>query len=196
MNLVESASDAIYTLDARGAITSANEATCVLSGRTREELLGRSTLPMMLEEDVDEVKHNFRLALSGESRRYEAHMVSSNGEVRLVSVTNTPIRHGSAVLGVLGVARDVTADRARAEALERSEARYERLVESAADAIFTLDTDLRFTSVNRALEDATGRTRDSLIGETAMALCDPRVRKAVADRGIDLTVPSELRSSD
>ncbi len=173
-HLVESASDAIYTLDARGAITSANEATCLLSGRPREELLGRSTLPMMLEEDVDEVKHNFRLALSGESRRYEAHMVSANGEVRLVSVTNTPIRHGSAVLGVLGVARDVTVDRARAEALERSEARYERLVESAADAIFTLDDELRFTSVNRALEEASGRDRATLLGRSALELCDAR----------------------
>ena len=171
-HLVESASDAIYTLDARGAITSANEATCKLSGRSREELLGRSTLPMMLEEDVDEVKHNFRLALSGESRRYDAHMVSPDGEVRLVSVTNTPIRHGSAVLGVLGVARDVTADRARAEALERSEARYERLVESAVDAIFTLDDQLRFTSVNRALEESSGRDRATLLGRSALELCD------------------------
>lgn len=173
-NLVESASDAIYTLDARGAITSANEATCLLSGRSREELLGRSTLPFVREEDVDEVKHNFRLALSGESRRYDAHIVTASGEVRLVSFTNTPIRHGGAVLGVLGVARDVTADRARAEALERSEARYERLVESAADAIFTLDGDLRFTSVNRALEETTGRDRTTLLGRSALELCDVR----------------------
>ena len=173
-HLVESASDAIYTLDARGAITSANEATCLLSGRSRDELLGRSTLPLVGEEDIDEVKHNFRLALGGESRRYDAHIVTPSGEVRLVSVTNTPIRHGGAVLGVLGVARDVTEEKARAEALERSEARYERLVESAADAIFTLDGELRFTSVNRALEQATGRDRSTLLGRPALELCDVR----------------------
>ncbi|MFL5560718.1 MAG: PAS domain S-box protein [Gemmatimonadaceae bacterium] len=173
-HLVESASDAIYTLDVRGAITSANEATCLLSGRKSEELLGRSILPLVREEDVDEVRHNFRLALSGESRRYDAHIVTPAGEERLVSVTNTPIRHGGAVLGVLGVARDITADRARAEALERSEARYERLVESAADSIFTLDRDFRFTAVNRALEQSTGRDRATLIGHSVLELCDQR----------------------
>jgi PAS domain S-box-containing protein len=189
-HLVESASDAIYTLDVRGAITSANEATCLLSGRTNDELLGRSILPLVREEDVDEVRHNFRLALSGESRRYDAHIVTPAGEERLVSVTNSPIRHGGAVLGVLGVARDVTEEKARAEALERSEARYERLVESAADSIFTLDRELRFTSVNRALEESAGRDRGTLIGRSALELCDPR-DCAVMEEALRATMAGE-----
>ena len=45
----------------------------------------------------------------------------------------------------------------RGVALARSEARYTELVESASDAIFTVDRDGLFTSVNRALETATGR---------------------------------------
>jgi PAS domain S-box-containing protein len=173
-NLVESASDAIYTMDTRGALTSANQATCDLTGQGRETLLGRSALTMIAPDDVDVVRHHFRLSLAGEAQRYECRFATPGAEERLLSVTNTPIRHGSAVVGVLGVARDVTAERARAEALERSEARYERLVESAADAIFTLDTEMRFTSVNRALEDATGRDRARLIGVSAMVICDPR----------------------
>ncbi|NUQ21652.1 MAG: PAS domain S-box protein, partial [Gemmatimonadaceae bacterium] len=178
-NLVESASDAIYTMDSRGALTSANDATCALVGRKREELLGRPAIPLLFAEDVHDAKHNFRLALAGEPRRYEARIVAESGEARLISVTNTPIRQGSAVVGVLGVARDVTEDRARAEALERSEARYERLVESAADAIFTLDEEMRFTSVNRALERGTGRSRATLLGQSALEICDPRDAEAM-----------------
>ena len=180
-NLVESASDAIYTMDTRGGVTSANQATCDLTGQGREALLGRSAWTMIAADDLDVVKHHFRLSLAGEPQRYECRFVTAEGEERLLSVTNTPIRHGIAVVGVLGVARDVTAERARAEALERSEARYERLVESAADAIFTLDTDMRFTSVNRALEDATGHDRVRLIGESAMTMCDPRDRQTMSE---------------
>jgi PAS domain S-box-containing protein len=180
-NLVESASDAIYTMDARGAITSANEATCLLTGVRREELLGRATLPMVAPEDVESVKHFFRLALAGEPHRYECRVVDPAGTARLLSVTNTPIRFGSAVVGVLGIARDVTEERARAEALERSEARYERLVESAVDAIFTLDREMRLTAVNRALEETTGRQRATLLGHTVMELCDPRDCDAFRD---------------
>ena len=44
------------------------------------------------------------------------------------------------MIGILGVARDITDERERDLALERSEIRYTQLVESASDAIFTVDT--------------------------------------------------------
>jgi len=56
----------------------------------------------------------------------------------------------------------------------RSEDQYERLVESASDSIFTVDTDGRFTTVNRALELATGRVREQLLGMHCMVTVDPR----------------------
>lgn len=163
-NLFETATDAIYTIDAHGTFTSANEATCRLLGMRLEDLLGRKLKPYISAVEFETVRKQFTAALGGEPRRYECHVRSQNGNVHLLSVTNTPIRRGETVVGVLGIARDVTRERERAVALARSEARYTRLVESAADAIFTLDEEGHFTSVNRALEVATGRTRESLIG--------------------------------
>ena len=46
--------------------------------------------------------------------------VRADGTRRLVSVSNTPIRRGDVVDGVLGVARDVTEERERAVALEKT----------------------------------------------------------------------------
>jgi two-component system NtrC family sensor kinase len=116
---------------------------------------------------------HFRRAAAGEPRRYECWVRTRDGARHLLSVTNTPIRAGREVVGVLGIARDITDDRRRAEALERSEARYSRLVESASDAIVTVDDEGRFTSVNRALEHATGRARESLQGTHFAELLDP-----------------------
>lgn len=178
-NLFETATDAIYTLDAKGSFTSANEATCRISGYDREMLLGRNTQIMMDPADADRARAEFRQALEGESRRYECHIITRRGDRRLLSVTNTPIRHGNRVIGVLGIARDVTEERSRAEALERSEARYTRLVESASDAIFTADDEGRFTSVNYALEASIGRQRTELLGTHFADVIDPRDRDAM-----------------
>ena len=82
--------------------------------------------------------------------------------------------------GTVVTFHDVTADRERAAALARSEARYERLVESATDAIFTVDADGRITSVNHAVERATGREREDLIGERYDALLASAEARAVA----------------
>jgi PAS domain S-box-containing protein len=173
-NLFETATDAIYTLDPQGAFTSVNGATCDLLGRDRTDLLARSPLPFVSSVHTGMVKEQFKAALLGQARRYQCQFVRPDGTTRLASVTNSPIRHGSQVIGILGVARDMTDERERDLALERSEIRYTQLVESASDAIFTADTSGRLTAVNRSLEEATGRGRDELIGVSVMSLIDPR----------------------
>ena len=175
-NLFESATDAIYTLARGGTFTSMNRATCELLGRPREALLGRPIGPFVDAAELEAAQEHFAAALAGEARHYECHLNATGGR-RLLSVTNTPIRHGDAVTGVLGIARDVTEERARAAALERSEARDTRLVQSASDAIFPVDAEGRFTSVNRALEAATGRRRSALIGVSYVDVLDPRDRE-------------------
>ena len=173
-NLFETALDAIYTLDADGNFTSVNYATTMLTGRSRDALLGRPAHPFIDAEELPRVKGHFRAAMHGEPRTYECHFLRLDGARRLASVTNSPIRHGAAIIGVLGIARDVTDERERENALARSQARYTRLVESASDAIFTTDVEGRLTSVNRAMERATGHARNGLLGTSFAELLDPR----------------------
>ena len=194
-NLFETATDAIYTLDARGSFTSVNEATCALVTLPREAVLGRSLLPFLDPGEVERVTALFREAWEGESRRYECVVVRADGERRQLSVTNTPIRRGATVVGVLGIARDVTVERQREAALARSEARYTRLVESASDAIFTADAEGRFTSLNRALELSTGCTRVALLGEPCTGLCDPRDRELMRQL-LDATLRGERQRGE
>jgi PAS domain S-box-containing protein len=180
-NLFETATDSIYTVDPQGMFTSVNEATCQLVGRERAELLGRSPLPFVSASDKAMVKEQFKAALLGHARRYHCRFVRPDGVARLASVTNTPIRHGAHVIGILGVARDITEERERDLALERSEIRYTQLVESASDAIFTADTSGNLTAVNRSLEIATGQSRDQLIGRPVFSLIDPRDQVAAKE---------------
>ncbi|MFI5231049.1 MAG: PAS domain S-box protein [Gemmatimonadales bacterium] len=175
-NLVEVAADAIYTLDGQGIFTAANLATETLLGIQRDALLGRSIVPFLEPPETAGLRAHFTAALGGSAVRYECHVVRVDGTRRLVSVSNTPIRRGGRVTGVLGVARDVTDDRARAAALERAEARYTRLIEAADDAICTADEEGNFTSVNRALEHVMGRSRESLVGTHFTELVHPSER--------------------
>lgn len=176
-NLVETATDAIYTMDADSCFTSVNRATCEIVGYPREELLGRSARWLLDPAEYADVQRHFQEALGGRARRYECHLRRRDGEQRLLSVTNTPIFQGTMVVGVLGIGRDITADREREDALTRSEARYEHLVDTAPDAIFTLDAEGRFTSVNRALERMVGRPRSTLMGERFTVVMDDRQRQ-------------------
>jgi|GEM_PF-3561714 len=59
---------------------------------------------------------------------------------------------------VLAVAEDMTGRRRADAALRESEERYRRLVDEASDAIYTVDLEGRFTSINRQATVLTGYT--------------------------------------
>jgi PAS domain S-box-containing protein len=173
-NIFETATDPLFTVDTHGSVTSANDATCLLFDVSREELLGRSISRWVDVPDQDAVGGALGDAGIGRGSRFECAVVRPSGEARRLFATTTPIRHAGRVTGVLVLARDVTEDRERDAALARSQARYAQLVESASDAIFTVDTQGKFTSVNRALEAATGRGRDALLGTHFTTVIDAR----------------------
>lgn len=175
-DLAEVATDGIWTVDRRGLFTSVNPSTLELAGRSRSEMLGRSAIPMIAPEDQSAVAGHFRAVLGGKRERYECHIIRKDGSRRLVAVANSPIITRGTVTGILGVVRDLTDERTRSVAFERLEATHTRLVDSAEDAIATIDEDGRFTSVNRALEKVSGKPRSALIGTNFVEILRPSER--------------------
>src|SRR6185369_1817636 len=70
-NLFDSATDAIFTLDAHAMFTSANDAVSALTGWRREELLGRGPFQLFVDEEVPHVKEHIKSAQAGTARRFE-----------------------------------------------------------------------------------------------------------------------------
>ncbi|HRN53729.1 MAG TPA: PAS domain S-box protein [Gemmatimonadaceae bacterium] len=175
-DLVDVAGDAVWTVDRRGLFTSVNPATLELVGRSRSEMLGRSAIPLIAPDDQSAVAGHFRAVLDGKRERYQCHIIRSDGSRRLVSVANSPILLSGTVTGILGVVRDLTDESTRSAAFQRLEATHTRLVDSAEDAIATIDEDGRFTSVNRALEKVSGKPRSALIGTNFVEILRPSER--------------------
>ena len=115
-NVFEGASDAIYTTDLNGTFTSMNSATCRMSGCTRQELTGKSVAPFLDPAELPIILEHIGAVQSGESRHYKCHFIRADGHRLLLDVTNTPIRNMDEIIGILGIARDVTEqDRVTAE---------------------------------------------------------------------------------
>jgi PAS domain S-box-containing protein len=172
--VVETVSDAIVITDLKQRIAFTNPAAQALFGSAM--LVGRPVRDFVDPADLETLRAVEDRALSGHAVHYTSSLLRADGVRREVEVSVAPLREVGEVTGLVASLRDVTEVRERAAALERSEARYTRLVESAPDGIFTLDEQGRFTSVNRALETASGRTRDEIIGREFVILIDPRDR--------------------
>jgi PAS domain S-box-containing protein len=108
-SLVESAPDAIFTLDAQGRIQSMNSTTAGLLNPTEEnpapatvEGLFPLDAAAVLQPALARIWAGGEPVASLEGRRHIA------GEDRWFAISLTPVRHEGTLLHVLGIARDIT----------------------------------------------------------------------------------------
>jgi len=107
--LFENAKDAIYVHDLQGTYLKANRAAEELSGYTREEIVGHQYTEFIAEEHVNFVRKRFcaKLAQQGETS-YEVDVIAKDGRRVPVEVSSRAIFQNGQIVGVQGMARDIT----------------------------------------------------------------------------------------
>ena len=144
--IVEQAADIIYTRDMNGFLTSINPAGARFFGHSTSELIGKHLSELIGDiaavSDIEETRsHSGKEALRSTYRLRDA-----NGDWRYLEgvITVETDNHGKQI-GVRGVVRDITDQKATEEALRRSEARLRTVVGSASIILFATDKDGIFT---------------------------------------------------
>jgi two-component system, cell cycle sensor histidine kinase and response regulator CckA len=133
--------DATYSLDLAGRFTSANPACSTLSGYDAEQLLGNEFDPLVVPEHRALARRCFDAACRGTPQTYQLGLMHHDGHRLELSVTNTPILVGGELVGVFGIAKDIT-ERVRAEeALQQSEETLRTVVDASPLGILLLACD-------------------------------------------------------
>lgn len=114
-SLVENAKDVIYTLSPDGTITSLNPCFEAITGWLASDWVGKSFAPLVHPDDQPAAVGTVQRVLRGETPPiFELRIQAKSGECIQGEFTNTPLIKEGEVVGVLGIARDIT-DRKRAE---------------------------------------------------------------------------------
>jgi PAS domain S-box-containing protein len=184
--VVETTADAIVVSDAAGVITFANPAARALFGRG-DALVGMRSPELVRVVDVPRLAAQPTRTTSdapgfdAAASRSEVAITRPDGTERLVEVSTARLSALGEAGSLVASLRDVTEERRALAATRTADERYVRLVESASDAIFTLDAAGCFTSLNRAMELATGRGREAILGLHCSAVVDPRDREGAVE---------------
>jgi len=143
--LIESNIDALMTTDPLGIITDVNRQMCVMTGFSREELIGTPfkrffTDPKRAEDGIRKVLAEDRVT------NYELTMRSAGGKETVVSYNATTFRGTDGRLrGVFAAARDITAQKRLEEELRQAQNYTRGLIEASVDALVTVDPEMRVT---------------------------------------------------
>ncbi|MER3423407.1 MAG: hypothetical protein C4293_09445 [Nitrospiraceae bacterium] len=137
--------DVVYTLSPHGVITSLNPVFETLSGWTCREWIGKHFAPLIHPEDLPLAVNAFKRALEGETPpMFELRIMAKSGGFRIGEFLETPQIENGRIVGVTGIARDITQ-------------RKERDLSNLALRLETIRAEER-TRISRDLHDELGQT--------------------------------------
>ncbi len=174
---------AIIMLDAEGRITSWNEGARRNTGYEADEVLGRHVSVFYTADEIATGKPERDLAEARDQGRLEeeGERVRKDGTHFWTSTVMTPLLDASGKLdGFLRINRDITERRRMEQEAAEIHARLESVVNSAMDAIITVDADQRIVLFNPAAEIMFGRAASEVIGQPLDGLLPERYRSSHA----------------
>ncbi len=160
----------VFSFDTQGRYTTINAEMEKLVGRTEDELIGRSFECFIAPENVYDTVEHFERALQGEPQSYESRVVVKNGDTRDVSVVNLPIVVDEQIVGVYGIATDVTEMKRHLEQIEKLSNEYTLILNSVSEGIFGMDNDGCTTFINPAATRMLGFSTLELAGQPLLEM--------------------------
>jgi len=149
-----------------GLIVNINEGFTALTGFTRDEAIGKSSLDVNLWKDpADRQNVVNELGKKGFCDNYEAIFQLKDGS-QIYGTMSTKIITLQGVQHIISVTRDITERKRAEEALARSEEKYRTILENMHDSYIEVDIAGNFTFINEATCRNLGFTIEELIGQS------------------------------
>lgn len=186
--LVEGVKDyAIFMLDPEGRITSWNSGAEWIHGYQAEEVHGRHVSLVFIPEDLAAERPQTDLKLAATEGRFveEGWRLRKGGQRFQAHIAITALRDEKGTLsGFAHVTRDITARKQADEALRKSESQKSTILDTALDAIISIDHSGNVQEWNPAAHRIFGYTRAEALGQSLDELIVPPTLQQVYRDGL------------
>ncbi len=173
-DLVETTSDWIWAIDARGRYTYSSPKVEELLGYAPEAVIGKTPFDFMPPEEAERVKGLFE-EITAKRQPFEGlenTIVSKDGRRVILESSGVPIFDDTAgFVGYRGMDRDVTSRNESAETLRK----LARIVAISSDHLSIVDRHYVYQTVNDAYLTAHGKQRREIEGHSVESLLEKEV---------------------
>lgn len=158
--------DTCYTADTTGTVTWISPSVEHITGYSPKEVIGHKTSRFYL--DPEKREDFVRLMERGEGvvTNFEAAMWRKDGSVLWISTNAHWARNKlGEIIGIEGVARDITEKKRAESQLQKSEQRFRDVTFTTGDVVWEIDTAGRFTFVSPQAVETLGYSMSEAVGK-------------------------------
>jgi PAS domain S-box-containing protein len=192
-NLASSSPDLVFATDAEGRYTFLSDRAFTMLGWDREETLGRPFFDKVAPGWEAAAAASYEAVVADPSTVHSIRMdfLDGSGEPRELEINVLGKVEDGQLVGINGVARDIS-ERLRLEReLSQSEERYRFLIQNSPDIVFSTDADGRFTFLSDAIERVIGYRAADVMGQHFSVLVDPSTMPLAGNRWEELVANPE-----
>ncbi|MES2759335.1 MAG: diguanylate cyclase [Pseudomonadota bacterium] len=158
---------AVFSLDLEGRFVNANAQALKEFKVAREHLIGRSSGDFVVAEKQALSQARFKATRHGNAVSYESAVIDGGGERVEISIILIPMKSGSTVTSILGIGRNITAQKLNEWKLQESRNMLQMVINHIPQRVFWKDTNFAFLGCNDAFAaDAGLAHRDQIVGRT------------------------------
>ena len=203
--ITENATDIILIVNKKGTITYASPSVDHILGYKQEELIGKSSLDLIVPEDVPRAMHDFGKAISTKGVLIPNifRIRHKDGSARVLEGVGKNLYENPSVAGFVMNVRDVTDRRKAEEALLESEKRYRGIIENILDVYYRTDKNGNIVMMSPSGASLLGYgSIDEILGQNVAEAfyADPKERNKIIseiqDKGYVRDFEVTLKHSD
>jgi PAS domain S-box-containing protein len=168
--LIEGLGEVVATFDLEGRFVSVNQAIEWMTGFAPDALHRKYFGELVEAESLPEVEAKFQRVAGGDAVRGQTTFVHRQSRLVDVEYSLTPAIRNGRIVGVQGIAWDITERKQLERMLRESEERYRAVVENAGEAIAIVDHEGVFRFMNMTAARRLGGQPREFVGKSMWQL--------------------------
>ncbi len=173
-DLINSMNDTVWVIDYDTSILDVNNAATRVLGYTREELLSMKIPDIDINLRPEQIQELASKMPRDQIQVFETSHRTKDGRQIPVEISSSLVSYGERTV-ILSIARDITERKKAEEAFRENYNRFQALVESMPQCVFSKDLEGRFIFANQRYCASMGKQLSDILGKTDFDLHPPEL---------------------
>ncbi len=174
----------IFEVDINMNLIYANEAVLKKINRKIEDFHENkiSLRDIIAKHDYQRLQNNFQKNLRGDTNTGNIYEANLAGEKKLLQLFNNPVYNGDKIVGIRGIAIDITQRKIAEQKLKESEIKLNTIINNSQSGIFVVNEKMEFTFANDTLAKLLRRPKSEIINHNFQEFLDQESLDLLTER--------------